>query len=58
MALARAMSSLVTPERAETTMTRLVALVARRLDALCHILDAIDVTHGGAAVFLDDKSHG
>jgi hypothetical protein len=29
-----------------------------RLDAIRDILDAIDVTHGGAAIFLDDSGHG
>jgi hypothetical protein len=35
-----------------------VALVARRLDAQGDVLDAFDVTDGGAAVFLDDSGHG
>src|SRR5581483_1986690 len=34
-----------------------VALVAGGLEALGDFLDAFDVTHGGAAVFLDDAGH-
>ena len=35
-----------------------MACRARFLNALGHIFYAVDVTHGGAAIFLHDKSHG